>query len=173
MTTRKARDWKRVFVSGTIAGAIAGTVLAAILVIIAAIQGDDGWVAVKNAALPFLGETVSRPGFDLVPLLVGVIAHFAVAVSWGVLFAALLHGASRGVTMMAGPFYGVLVFIAMFYAVLPVLGLVSFARGVNHWLALFEHAVYGLTLAIAYLPFQREVMRPSLRQPKHMHAVMH
>src|SRR5688500_2019806 len=173
MRNRTHRDWGRALVGGIIAGAIAGAGLTSVMVIIAAIQGADAWVVLKSAALPFAGETVTRPGFDLIPLLIGAIAHFAVAVSWGVLFAALLYGASRAVTMMAGPFYGVLVFIAMFYGVLPVLGLVDFARGANHWLALIEHAVYGLTLAIAFLPFQREVRRRSMRQPKHMHAVMH
>src|SRR5687768_440551 len=96
---RTSADWSRVLKGGIVAGVIAGAVLTAVMVIIAAIHGTDPWVPMKSAAFPFLGETVTRPGFDLLPLMVGAVAHFAVAASWGLLFAALLYGASRAVTM--------------------------------------------------------------------------
>lgn len=173
MARRNPREWGRVLAGGLAAGVFAGAVLSVVMLIAAVAMGSDPWVSLKAASLPFLGEAAREPGFSLIPVLISTIAHFGVAVAWGLLFAALLYGASKAVTMMAGPFYGVLVFIAMFYAVLPALGLVEFARGTLNWLALIEHAIYGLALAIGFLPFQHEVRRRSMRQPKRMHAVMH
>ena len=173
MAGQKRRDWGHVLAGGLAAGVFAGAVLAVVMLIAAVITGTDPWLSMKAASLPFMGEAAREPGFDLIPILIATIAHFGVAVAWGLLFAALLYGASKSVTMMAGPFYGVLVFIAMFYAVLPAIGLVDFASGTLNWLALLEHAVYGLALAIGFLPFQHEIRRRSMRQPKRMHAVMH
>src|SRR5689334_18833076 len=122
---RTPSEWGNVLVAGIIAGIAAGVALTLVMLGVAIAIGQDPWLVAKSAALPFLGAAASTPGFDLTAVLVATLAHFAVAVAWGVLFALLLYRAPKAITVMAGPFFGVLVFIAMFYAVLPAIGLVS------------------------------------------------
>src|SRR5205823_1631571 len=91
---------------GAVAGIIGGVVIAIALVVGALAKGQDVWPSFKGAAAPFLGERAMRPGFDGAAVLLGVICHFAVSIIWGVLFAAIFFGLSRGATVAAGAVWG-------------------------------------------------------------------
>lgn len=139
---------------GTVAGVVAGTFLSGYMLVMNLITGQDMWMGAKMAGAPFLGEAAMQPGFAAQPVAVGVLSHFAVSIVWGALFGALVIGRSRPATIAYGALYGVVVWLGMFYAVLPAVGLRAMAQSVPVHLAIIEHVLFGLVLAVAFLPFQ-------------------
>jgi hypothetical protein len=112
---------------GALAGAIGGALLAIIMLV----------VAIHS------GRHVEALGIAIV---------FAVSVAWGVLFSVLAYGASRGMTMLLGPLFGALSWIAMFFVVMPLVGagvIASSARGVT----VLEHLAFGSIVAVAFALF--------------------
>ena len=150
---------------GVIAGLVSGLVILVVLAIINAVEGKDVLVGLKFASVPFLGRRVFEPGFDHVAIVGGVASHLAVSVIWGTLFGLIFFGLSKGMTLLAGAFWGGVVWVVMLYAVLPVLG---FPAGGNNpvAIAVFTHVLFGVALATAFLPHQREL--PPIRRPTPM-----
>ena len=144
---------------GVVSGLVSGLVLAVYLTVMNVAQGGDLWIAAKGAALPFLGERVHQPGFDAAAVLLGVLCHMAISIGWGALFGAIVYGLSKGLTVLAGIAWGIVVWIGMYYAVLPLVGAGDFARSVPVSSAIVTHVLFGLVLGIAFLPYQRTVTR--------------
>jgi hypothetical protein len=134
--------------SGAIAGLVAGVVTALLGLVRGALAGDDLWVLTKMPAIPFLGDDARRSGFDLVPLLLGGAIHLAVSIGWGLLFGVLARGHRVATTIGLGALWGVVVWLVMFQVVLPI----TQSRGVEGTLG--EHIVFGVVVALAYLPGQ-------------------
>ena len=139
---------------GVVAGIIGGIVIAIRLVASSLMKGGDAWMPLKGAAAPFLHERAAQPGFDATAVVLGAICHFAISIIWGVLFAAVFYGISRGATIAAGLLWGVVVWLVMYYAVLPLAGLADHAHAVPIPQAILSHVVFGLAVALGFLPFQ-------------------
>lgn len=139
------------FWGGVAAGLLGGLVLGAFVVLAAALRGEDLWAAVKLPAYPLFAGRSLAPGFDAGPVLAALAVHFAIAIGWAVPFAVLAFGLSRPLTVMIGLLWGLGVWLAMFHLVLPAAGA---ALGPPERVAL-EHLVYGATMALGFLPFQR------------------
>jgi uncharacterized protein DUF6789 len=139
---------------GVVAGVVGGAVLAALLAFLAFLRHQDLWRVLKGAGAPFLGARATRPGFDAEAVLVGVLGHFAVSIIWGVLFAVIFYGLSKGATMVAGLFWGVVVWLGMYYLVLPLVGLARITHDTPIAHAIVTHVVFGLAVAAGFLPFQ-------------------
>ena len=144
---------------GAIAGVAAGLVAGLCLVVSSALHGQPFWIAPKLASAPFFGERALHPGFDAVPLLVGVVTHFGVCAAWGALFGAIFYGFTSGATVALGALWGLVVWLAMHYGVLPLLGVANLLAIVPVGIALVGHVLFGIALGLAFLPFQR-VRRP-------------
>jgi uncharacterized membrane protein YagU involved in acid resistance len=109
---------------------------------------------------------VFEPGFDHVTIVAGIVTHLAVSMVWGTLFGLLFFGLTKSMTLLAGAFWGLLVWVVMLYVVLPVLG---FPPGGNNpiAMAIFTHVLFGVAIAAAFLPFQREL--PPVQRPTPTH----
>lgn len=140
--------------AGVAAGFFAGLVLSFYMLGMSLFQGQDIWMGAKMAGIPFLGEAAKEPGFALIPVLVGLASHFAVSIFWGALFGALVFRQSRGATLAWGALWGIVVWLGMFYAILPFVGLAEIANSMPLGAAIFEHVLFGLALAVGFLPFQ-------------------
>lgn len=79
-----------------------------------------------------------------------------VGVFWGVVFVLVFYGLSRAGTIAAGIAWGVVVWITTSALVLPALGLGQLAAAEPAALAVMEHVVFGVAIAVTFLPFQRE-----------------
>jgi hypothetical protein len=158
--------------AGAMAGLAGGLVLALFMLAVSLIQGQDIWVGVKAAGFPFLGETALQPGFALGPVLVGLITHFAVSAMWGAIFGGLFAGSSPSATIAWGAIWGLIVWLAMSRVVLPVVGAGPIASSMGAAVSVFEHLLFGLALALAFLPYQRQAweqalfVEPSRRRPR-------
>ena len=164
MTVHNSRQAGRAAKGGLIAGLVGGLVLSVFMAVMNLIRGHDVWGGMKFAGVPVLGERALQPGFDGLAVAVGVFDHFAVSAVWGVLFGILFYGLSRNATYVAGIVWGIVVWIAMLYVVLPVLG---FPAGGTMPVAMsaFTHILFGVVTAAAFLPYQRE-LPPMSRHPR-------
>jgi hypothetical protein len=153
MTTDTDRVGRRIG-EGVVAGLFAGTVFAAIM--IALHGGSRVWVALKLAAYPFLGGRVMLPRYDTTAVVLGLLCHFGVAIAWGVLFALLVHGFSRGTIVVLGAVWGVVVWLVMFAIVLPAVA-PKLAEGGGSFGNLLIHVLFGIALGVGLLPFEGTV----------------
>jgi len=145
---------------GAVAGAIGGVVNIILGLARNTARGDDLWPALKGAASPFLHGRAHAPGFDLGAVALGLFDHFAISVTWGILFAIMCFGFSRVATVVAGAIWGIVVWIGMFYVVLPLVGLGSMARAAPVGGAVLTHVIFGLALGFGFLPFQQPRREP-------------
>jgi hypothetical protein len=120
----------------------------------------------KGAAIPLLGERAMAPGFDGTAVLLGLVIHFAISAAWGIVFGLLFQGLSRGATIGAGFAWGFVVWLVMYYLVLPLAGMSEMARSTPIGMAIVSHVLFGLSVALGFLPFQREIRheRPYRRE---------
>jgi hypothetical protein len=144
---------------GTVAGLFAGFMLAVFNLVVDFARGRDLWVVFKVAAYPFLHERALAPGLDPGPVLLGLTTHLGIAAVWGVLFGLTTYGMSRSATVAYGGIWGIVVWIGMFYFVLPLAWSSVLVRGVPTVLALGQHLLFGLALGLGFLPYQRTVVR--------------
>ena len=166
MTVHNQNQTKRALKGGVIAGLVAGAALSVLLAVMNAIQGRDVLRGLKFPGVPLLGPRALEPGFDHVAIVVGQVSHLGVSMFWGVTFALLFFGLSRGMTLLAGAFWGIVSFIVMLYVVMPMIGFPAGGRG-SVITAIVEHVIFGVVLAAAFLPFQRDVPSISRRRPSH------
>lgn len=142
---------------GTVAGVIGGLVIWALMLIMAATNGRDLWPVLKGASSPFFHRRAMMPGFDAAPVILGMIIHLAISIAWGILFALVAFGLSRAATVGLGAIWGLIVWLVMFFIVLPLVtmgGHMPRAHGMA--LPILQHIIFGLAVGISFLPFQRE-----------------
>jgi uncharacterized protein DUF6789 len=155
--TAERQELARVSSGGVIAGIIAGLFLVALLLVTMTLRGQNLWLAFKGASKPIFHQRAMLPGFDAGPVLVGAFFHFLISAGWGWLFAVICYGLSRLATIVAGALWGIVVWLGMYYVLLPLVGLRAMVRSVPIGMAIFEHVLFGLVLSVAFLPFQRRV----------------
>jgi len=148
---------------GAIAGVVGGVVISLLAAVTNALRGQDVWRVFKVAAYPFLHQRVTSPGFDAVPIALGLVDHFAVSIICGILFADLAFGLSRWATVGFGAVWGLLVLFAMTYLVLPMAGAVRLEDQMAIGPMVVEHVMFGIAVGLAFVPFQRLEARPTHR----------
>jgi hypothetical protein len=142
---------RRAAARGATAGVIAGIVLTLIMTLMSATAGKDIWYGIKGASAPFFGERAMQPGFDAVPTVVGLVSHLVISGGWGALFGLVVEGLPRTATMIAGVVWGFVVWIGMYYVVLPIVGLSSMQHDAPVGRAIAFHLMFSIAMTAAYL----------------------
>lgn len=165
------RDLRRALRGGAAAGVIAGLVLTAMMTLMSLSKGNDVWYGIKGAAAPFLHQRAMAPGFDAVAVTLGLGAHLAVSMIWGLSFGLVAYGLPRLGTVALGALWGIPVWLGMYYVVLPMVGLGAMVHDAPVSRAVMFHMIFGLALGAAFLPFQRpyarQVFHPRTSRPSH------
>jgi len=117
-------------------------------------KGQDVWMGMEMPALPFLGDAAMRPGFEAGSVLLGMMSHFAVSIAWAIPFALIAFGLRKPVTMALAAAFGVVVWLGMFYVVLPIVGAGQIAGMMPMGTAILEHVLFGLGVGLGFLPYQ-------------------
>lgn len=164
MVATTTAERKQAIKGGAIAGFSGGLVLTLFMILLNLSTGRDVWMGLKIAAFPLLGERTLLPGPDAGAVLLGLISHFLVAVAWGVLFGLLAFGLDRISTVVLGLLFGVVVWVAMYYVVLPIVGAGALVRGAPIGMAVFQHLLFGVVVAASFVPFQRAVRHIRVRR---------
>jgi hypothetical protein len=154
---------------GAVAGLAAGIFLTIMMTVMSAAKGKDVWYGIKGAAAPFLGESAMQPGFDLPAVALGLVTHLVISAGWAALFALLFYGAGRLVTIAVGILWGFVVWIGMYYAVLPVVGLSSMQHDAPPARAIAFHLLFSGAMTAAYFAYPHLFGDGRHRGEDHMH----
>lgn len=143
-------------VGGVVAGSIAAAALTAMMTIMSLARGNDPWYGMKGAAAPLIGERAMGGGFDFAAVSLGLTCHLLVSMAWGLGFAFLFDGMRKGVTLVAGLVWGFVVWIGMFYIVLPMVGLAQMTVEAPVGRTIAYHLFFGLAVAASYVGWETE-----------------
>jgi hypothetical protein len=171
MVARSSHDAALGLKGGVAAGLFAGLVLSLFMLFLNLISGTDVWQGMKGAGAPFLGERAAQPGFDFFAVWVGLFCHFLVSVAWRLIFGVLAYGLSKRNTILFGAAFGIVVWLGMYYVLLPLVGMGQVAVSTPIGMAVLTHVLFGAMLGIGFIPFQREV--PYDRQARFTRAGAH
>ncbi|HVH40876.1 MAG TPA: hypothetical protein VM925_00990 [Labilithrix sp.] len=156
MVRSSSNEVRHAAVGGVFAGLIAGTTLTVMMIVMTLARGTDPWYGVKGAAAPIFGQRAMEAGYDLLPVVLGFAIHLAISVAWAVPFALLVFGLGRALTVVAGAAWGIVVWLGMYYVVLPLVGLGAMVHDAPVSRAVGYHVFFGLAVGIAFLRWQRE-----------------
>jgi uncharacterized membrane protein YagU involved in acid resistance len=163
MTKRIRPDLGPALWAGVVAGLIGGIILSLFFVATGLAEGADIWLGAKLPGAPFLGERAMQPGFDSTAVIVGMLSHFGVSIAWGAIFGVFFAGLSAGATIAAGVVWGFVVWLVMYYTVLPLLGLAQIANSLPIGQAMFQHVLFGASVAVAFFELQPPPLGEALR----------
>ena len=141
--------------SGVVAGLLAAVATVALPLGLALWRGEDLLREMKTPATPLLGLRALAPGFDAWAIALGGAMHVVVAVGWALPFAWLVQRSATAMVLGFGLAWGVLVWLAMFHLLVPLVNAEAAIRGFSVARALAEHAIYGLALAAGVLGQRR------------------
>lgn len=80
--------------AGVMAGLIAGLAMAAVSMMMA---GEGFWAPVKKISVTLLGQSaVQNFGFEFMPVMVGMMIHFATAIVFGIILVMLARRRAYG-----------------------------------------------------------------------------
>lgn len=159
---------KTALARGVVGGAAGGLLMAMWSMIVIAVTGTGFWTPINliaHTAFPSapLGGVFSAPA-----LVIGLAIHFAVAIGFGVVFAALMTPArgwrpTTATSAGSGLVYGVVIWLVMHFAVWPAADAVA-ASAFSLWVFAVAHLIYGLTLGLVVGPVTRTVGPAEPRQ---------
>src|SRR5262245_36566822 len=139
---------------GAIAGLGGGLAMAIVGAIISASLDGDIWLEAKQIAMVVYGPAATaQPGFVAGPVIVGTLLHLIVSAALGAVFGILTRRVFHlpsdfGTPLMAGLIYGLLVWMAAYFVVLP-----SFNPPLRETYApafVIQHLVYGAVTGLLY-----------------------
>lgn len=153
--------------SGTLAGIIAGMVMSMVAMGFAMMMGQELWAPPKMIAATLLDQPgLDRPGFQMIPVMVGMMIHFATAIGAGILFSLIGGRLTYGASIGWGIVFGLAVWLFMQFIGLPIINPVM--AGMPYLPFAIEHAVFGGFLGIypAFLPSQAESQERQARRER-------
>ena len=162
-------DGRRAALAGAFAGLTAGVLLTMFMTVMSASAGKDIWYGIKGAAAPFLGERAMQPGFDLGAAALGLVCHLGISAAWGALFGLLVYTLRPALVMAASVAWGFVVWLGMYYAVLPLVGLASMQHDAPVGRAIAFHLIFSVATGAALLLYRRLTSRtpPRARTRRH------
>jgi hypothetical protein len=152
---KSSTEARRAIPGGVFSGLVAGVALTTMIVIMSAARGKDVWYGIKGTAAPLIGESAMLPGFDLAAVWLGLVSHLMISIGWAIGFALVAYGLRRSATIAAGAAWGVVVWLGMYYVVLPMVGLASMRNDAPASRAIMFHVFFGLAVAGGLLLYRR------------------
>jgi hypothetical protein len=151
--------WGEVAEWGAISGVIAGIAMAMLLLIVNLARGVGVWRPLYLFAATFNPSWARASGFELAPLLVGMLLHLIVSTLFGAIFAVLVRfvlptAVSLTVAAILGLLWGLALLVVMTFAITPGAD-PALVRAVMHdggafiwWVV--AHLLYGGVLGAAF-----------------------
>lgn len=139
---RKEINFREAVYAGVFAGVIAGIAMSIVAMATAMMMGQEVWAPVKMIAVTFLDRAwLDRPGFQMTPILVGMMIHFATAIGFGVIFALLGGRLDYGRAVGRGVIYGLGIWLFMQFIWLPIVNPVM--ANMPYLPFAIEHVIFG------------------------------
>ena len=141
--------------SGAIAGFAGGFAMMITGGIVAMLFGYESWLGPKEiAAIADRSPAGAQPGFVVGPLLLGLAIHFVVAALLGAIFDLVYHHILRlttdfGLPVYSGLAYGLWLWVASYFVVLPALGVRLTETYAVPFLV--QYVIYGVVTGLLYI----------------------
>lgn len=138
-------DPKR-WIAGALAGFTAGLIMAAVAMVLATAAGLEIWFPIKLAALPILGGDATALGSATPGLFIGFLAHEALCILLGVVYAHFTVRNYMPALLGAGVTWGLFSWIFLSNLFFQSFADVN-AAGISRGAALLCNLVFGISLA--------------------------
>ncbi|MGB3232960.1 MAG: DUF6789 family protein [Mycobacterium sp.] len=160
---------KAALVRGAIGGAVGGALMAVWSVLAMGLTGVGYWTPINLFAHTAFASAPLGATFSLPALIIGLLIHFAVAIGFGVVFAAMMTPArgwlpTTATSAGSGLVYGLVIWLVMHFLVWSSADAVA-ASAFTPWIFAVGHLIYGLTLGLALGRVQRTV-GPAASRPR-------
>jgi hypothetical protein len=145
--------------AGVLAGLVSGVVMAMIMMAMTTFMMHMGpWAGAKMPWSLVAGKEAIRPGFELVPVMGGMMVHFALSAIYGLVFAWLAARTGMGLGLL-GALFGFALYV-LNIVVIPSLaagwaGHMAPPNAMMHAVSAVEHVIFGVVLAAAYGSWRR------------------
>jgi len=126
--------------AGMVGGIVGALGMDAVAVLWAGPWGN--WAALKCPAFPW----AMHEGFNLPVVIASQLSHALVAITWGILFGLIFAGKKASTVLLAGPLWGLVVLVVMYYAVLPGFSMRGYVERSGLLYAVAIHLAYGVGL---------------------------
>ena len=145
--------------AGILSGVVAGIAIVPIMMAMTTfMMGMGPWPAAKMAWSLVQGADVIKPGFELVPVMGGMVVHLMLSGAFGLGFAWLASVVPMGLVAL-GTAYGLGLYVTnilLVPTVFPGWAGHMFPKDATMHLAMaFEHAFFGLVLGLGYRAWRR------------------
>lgn len=143
-----------------LASLFAGLIYLLVQIIMAVwLFGSTPWVVLRWQAGILLGESVLPPpaDFTFVPVLVGLLLHFALSLLYGLLIAFIIHRGGLLVGIVGGGLIGLALYALNFYT-FTILFPWFFA--IRNWLLVVGHVLFGMLVGGIYEALEVEKFVP-------------
>jgi hypothetical protein len=145
--------------AGVLAGLVSGMVMAMIMMAMTTFMMHMGpWAGAKMPWSLVAGREAIRPGFELVPIMGGMMVHFVLSAIYGFVFAWLAGRTGMGPGLL-GALFGLALYV-LNIVVVPKLapgwaGHMAPPNAMMHAVSAAEHVIFGVVLAVAYGSWRR------------------
>ncbi|MDY6998479.1 MAG: hypothetical protein SW019_17915 [Actinomycetota bacterium] len=146
---------------GAIGGAGGAVLMAAWSILAMGLTGAGFWTPINLIAHTAFPSAPLDGTFSVAALVIGLVVHGAVAIGFGVVFAALMTPArgwlpTAATTAGSGLVYGLVLWLVMHFLVWSAADTVA-ASAFTPWIFAIGHLIYGLTLGVVVGPVRRTV----------------
>lgn len=140
-------------------GVIAGLVFLVLELLLMAFTGVSIWAPVNMIGAIMLGEEVLSPAFNFVALLAALVAHFVLAIVFGLILSYIVYRLEEWAGIAVGAVFGLLLYWINFYGFTAAFPWFAEARG---GISLFAHLIFGIVAAWSY----KELAKREINQEK-------
>jgi hypothetical protein len=145
--------------AGLLAGLVAGLAMVPLMMAMTTfMMGMGPWPAAKMAWSLVAGKEVIRPGFEMGPVMGGMMVHLMLSAAFGLVFAWLASVVHVGLVGL-GALYGFGLYVTNILIVPKVFpgwaGHTFPMNGMMHLGMALEHVFFGLVLGLAYKAWRR------------------
>lgn len=160
---------KAALIRGAVGGVVGGALMMLWSMIAMWLTGTGFWTPPNLIAHTVFPSAPLGASFSVPALVIGLLIHFAVAIVFGMLFAALMTPAAGWVpttttSALSGIAYGIVVWLVMQFLVWTAADTVA-ASAFTPWIFAVGHLIYGLTIGLA-VGRVRRTGRPDAASPR-------
>lgn len=131
---------------GLIGGMIGGVLIGLLTMMLFWLVGLGFWMPLKLIATLLMGpEAVASRGFEMMPVLVGMVIHMVLSMTFGAVMV-WLGRYLPGQVMVRAIALSLLLWVIADFMVLPVIA-PTFDRGMPEWIFAVAHVIYAIGLA--------------------------
>lgn len=154
---RRVMDWSAAVWAGILAGAV---FLIVQLVLFPFVTGGSPWVVTRLIAAIVLGQGVLPPpaAFDGLVIVVGLVVHFVLSITFALLLAFIVHRWGLWVGIIGGALFGLALYVINYYTFSLFF---PWFFPMRSWIDVVSHVLFGAVAGGVYEGLEKEEFVPA------------